>query len=65
LAIDYTNKDNYNKILELKKYCNEILINREPLYISDLAIDGSDLIAIGLEQGKVIGEVLNYLLLQV
>lgn len=65
LAIDYKNKDTHNKIIEFKKNCNEILNNREPLFISDLAIDGSDLLEIGLKPGKHIGELLKFLLIQV
>ena len=40
-----------------------ILENKEPLYIKDLAVTGSDLmIHLNIKPGKIIGEILNFLL---
>ncbi len=57
-----SNNISYNNVVILKSKCEEILKKGEPLYIKDLAIDGNDLITIGLTKGKFLGEVLNYLL---
>lgn len=57
-----SNNISYNSVVVLKNKCEEILKKCEPLYIKDLAIDGNDLITIGLPKGKILGEVLNYLL---
>ncbi len=40
----------------------KILVTQPPLYITDLAVDGSDLIALGFQPGPDIGRVLNFLL---
>jgi tRNA nucleotidyltransferase (CCA-adding enzyme) len=59
------NNFNYEDIQKVENTCYEILKNREPLYIRDLLISGNDLINLGLPKGKLIGETLNYLLLEV
>ena len=42
---------------------NEIIQNNEPLVIKDLNIAGNDLINdLGVKPGKLVGEILNYLL---
>lgn len=40
----------------------EILKNNEPYNKSHLKIDGNDIIALGFPKGKIIGEILDYLL---
>lgn len=45
-----------------KHILQEIKNNNEPIFLQDLAIDGSDLIALGYPAGKVIGDVLHQLL---
>ncbi len=54
--------NNLNEILLLKKICRDIIQRGDPLCIKDLPIKGSDLLELGIPQGKFIGEVLNYLL---
>ena len=39
--------------------------NQDCYSIRQLAITGEDVIALGIKQGKQVGEVLNFLLLQV
>ena len=40
-----------------------ILKNKEPLYIKDLAVTGSDLMThLNIKPGKIIGEILTFLL---
>ncbi|MEG0773282.1 polynucleotide adenylyltransferase [Clostridium sp.] len=61
-----TNNDfHYKNIRKVEDICYEILENREPLYVRDLLISGNDLIDLGLPKSKLIGETLNYLLLEV
>lgn len=52
----------YSKILDLKHKCQVILDEKQPLSIKELKINGSDLIELGIKQGKQIGEALNMLL---
>lgn len=52
----------FSKVLDLKHKCQVILDEKQPLSIKDLNINGSDLIGLGIKQGKQIGEVLNMLL---
>ncbi|NMM64817.1 CCA tRNA nucleotidyltransferase [Clostridium sp. P21] len=52
----------FSKILMLKHKCEIILNERQPLNIKDLNINGSDLINLGIKQGKQIGEILKVLL---
>ncbi|SHJ79661.1 CCA tRNA nucleotidyltransferase [Tepidibacter formicigenes] len=49
-------------ILKLKEKVYEILHENQPLTVKDLAINGNDLIKMGYNPGKQIGELLNYLL---
>lgn len=51
--------EKHMKILESYK---EILENKDCLSLKDLAVNGEDLIAIGIAPGKEIGKGLNYLL---
>lgn len=50
------------EIILLKKQCNDIIKNGEPLYIKDLKINGEDLKSLGFQNGKLIGDTLRYLL---
>lgn len=51
------------KVSYTEKLANLILENNEPLTIKDLDIAGEDLISnLGLKPGKIIGDILNYLL---
>lgn len=52
----------YEDIDEVNRACNSILERNEPMRIKDLKINGNDLIEIGVEKGKKVGEILNLLL---
>jgi tRNA nucleotidyltransferase (CCA-adding enzyme) len=52
----------FNEFESTKVKIQIILGNKEPLFIKDLKISGDDLIKIGFQKGKLIGETLNYLL---
>ena len=57
---------NNTSILHITSLIHEILDNNEPLYIKDLSIDGTTLMKeLGIKPGKILGEILNYLLDQV
>lgn len=49
-------------IFLLKEMCTKILSDGQPLGIKDLAINGHDLLGLGFQQGKEIGETLSRLL---
>ena len=46
----------------IESIAREILEKNECISISTLAVNGNDLIAIGMKPGKMIGEMLNHLL---
>ena len=52
----------YSHILRVKEEADRIIHERQPLSVKDLAVDGKDLIAAGIPQGKEIGKSLNDLL---
>ncbi len=55
-------KDRLALFEELERIYEEILEREEAVSVKDLAVDGKDLIAVGVKQGKQIGEILNQLL---
>lgn len=64
---DINSLDNPKVFLEKVAYTenlsNEIIKNNEPLFIKDLAITGENLISeFNLKPGKIIGDILNFLL---
>ncbi len=51
-----------SQVNDLEKKCLEIINEEQPLTVKDLKINGYDLIALGINPGKSIGEILGYLL---
>lgn len=49
-------------LFEREKETRRILDSNEPYEKSHLKIDGNDIIDLGFEKGKIVGEILNYLL---
>ncbi len=58
---DYT-QDRLNEIEAVEITAKKVLAQRQPYRIQDLAIDGNDLLEIGIAKGPQIGAVLNMLL---
>ncbi|MGD1822570.1 MAG: CCA tRNA nucleotidyltransferase [Pleomorphochaeta sp.] len=56
------NKANWNSISELEDRIAIIIKNDEALSIKDLAINGNDLISLGIKKGPLFSKILNYLL---
>lgn len=56
-----TNAD-YSPIIKRREEVRKILKKGEPFNVSQLKIDGNDLIELGIKPGKEIGEILNKLL---
>ncbi len=52
----------FKNVIDLKEEIYRVLNEKEPLSIKDLNINGYDLINIGMEPGKQMGEILNKLL---
>jgi len=50
---------------QLSEIIDKIIAQEQCFSLKDLAVDGHDLIKLGIPQGKLIGQVLNYLLSQV
>ena len=57
--------DDFNVVFEINKMVTKVLEEKEPREAKDLAIDGNDLIKLGYEPGKELGDLLNFLLEQV
>jgi len=51
-----------SQMKKIEKEIREVLQERPPLSLKDLAINGKDLIDLGYQEGKVIGEILKELL---
>ena len=52
----------FSNVISLKEQCFKILNEKQPLTVKDLAINGYDLMGLGIQQGKEIGIALNWLL---
>lgn len=59
------NPEKFQHVLALKERVEEIKKRKDPLTVKELAIDGNDLINLGISEGVIIGEILNYLLQEV
>lgn len=55
------NPEKFKHVIALKNRVEVIKNKKEPLSITDLAINGNDLINLGVPEGKEIGDILNYL----
>jgi tRNA nucleotidyltransferase (CCA-adding enzyme) len=59
---DYLRKEKLEKLDALKALYQEILRDKECLTLKDLAVNGQDLMAAGVQPGKQIGQILNAML---
>ena len=59
------NGENFNKVHCFKQVLEDVLKEESCFKLKDLAINGKDLLAIGIPEGKMIGNILNKLLLMV
>lgn len=62
---DYRREEKLHLIDRFEERYHEILEKKEPLSVKDLAVGGSDLIAMGIPQGPEIGRILKDLLEEV
>lgn len=58
----YRRKEKLDHICVYERMYQEIMDRRECLTVGDLAVSGNDLISLGMEPGKEIGDMLQYLL---
>ncbi|MPM53845.1 CCA-adding enzyme [bioreactor metagenome] len=65
LKIGTWNRVSYDEMIELENHYYEIIEGKEPIYIKDLLVNGNDLISLGIPKGKILGDILKYLLTQV
>lgn len=56
---------NLDDIKRIRRMVKQILSSGEPIYIKDLAINGNDLIQMGIKEGQTIGSILSALLEEV
>lgn len=59
---DYRKEEKLRYVDEYEAVYNEIIEKKQCLSIKDLAVDGADLLAAGVPQGKAVGECLKELL---
>lgn len=62
---DYHKEEKEKILADTKKIFEQVMKEKDCLTIKELAVNGSDLIAAGIPQGKEVGELLNHLLEQV
>ena len=62
---NYRREEKLSRIQELRTLYAEVIERKECVSLKELAVTGADLIALGISPGKQLGEILNYLLLQV
>lgn len=62
---DYRREEKLEAIQTYRKLYEAIMEKQQCLSIKDLSLNGSDLIALGMQPGKAIGEMLHWLLEQV
>lgn len=55
-------KERLEELEKLQKIYGDILAKEQAVSVKELAVDGKDLLSIGVEQGRQIGEILNNLL---
>lgn len=55
-------KKKNNQLDEFKKRISHIIESKNPLVLKDLAVNGNDLLGIGVNDGKKIGNILNKLM---
>lgn len=59
---DYKKEEKLRYVDEFETLYEQIIDNRQCLSVRELAVDGSDLLAAGVPQGKAVGEALHALL---
>ena len=62
---DYKKEEKERKIALLREYYNEAIEKDYPVSLKQLAVNGEELLEIGIERGKEIGEMLEILLQEV
>ena len=58
----YKREEKEENIRKMKEMYDTVVSEKQCLKIKDLAINGNDLIALGMKPGKEMGETLKYLL---
>lgn len=62
---EYQREEKLQNIEDIRVLYEDIISRKECVSLKDLAVTGSDLIAMGMKPGKEIGEILSFLLEQV
>lgn len=60
-----TFSEKFDRVLEVKKVYEQVLVDEAPLSIKELAVTGRDIIALGVSPGPRMGEILRGLLEEV
>lgn len=58
---DFHREDKLNRLCETKQCVKDIIADNESVTLKDMNINGSDLIRMGISEGKMIGSILNQL----
>ena len=59
---EHMSTDKIQSIDEFEQIVQDVIDNRDCFKLSDLAVDGNDIIALGVEEGPEIGKILKYIL---
>ncbi len=59
---EHISTDKIQSIDEFEQIVQDVIDNRDCFKLSDLAVDGNDIIALGVEEGPEIGKILKYIL---
>lgn len=56
---------NFEEVTAIEGICRDILMEGQPLYVKDLAVNGKDILKLGIKPGKELGDILDRLLKKV
>lgn len=59
---EYMSTDKIQSIDGFEQIVQDVIDNGDCFKLSDLAVDGNDIIALGVEEGPEIGKILKYIL---
>jgi tRNA nucleotidyltransferase (CCA-adding enzyme) len=59
---DYQRDEKVKRLEQTREFYKKIIEDGDPLFIKDLDINGRDLLAMGIAEGRIIGDILEYLM---
>lgn len=59
---DNTQTERINQYLSVREIAKEVIASEQCFQLKDLEINGRDVMSLGVEEGRQVGRILNYLL---